>query len=53
MKLVGDRYGVAENVDAVAQHGSRPHARNPDLKGFLAFGSQGPIGAARAVEEAS
>jgi simple sugar transport system substrate-binding protein len=24
---------------------------NPDLKGFLAFGSQGPIGAGRAVEE--
>ena len=30
------------------QDRARPDARQPDLKGILAFGSQGPIGAARA-----
>src|SRR3954447_1048602 len=51
MKLVGDRYGVAENVDQSRQTALDLMRANPDLKGFLAFGSQGPIGAARAVAE--
>ena len=51
MKLVGDRYGVAEDVDKSRSTALDLMAANPDLKGFLAFGSQGPIGAARAVEE--
>ena len=51
MKLVGDRYGVAEDVDKSRSTALDLMAANPDLKGFLAFGSQGPIGAGRAVEE--
>lgn len=51
MKLVGDRYGVAENVDDSRKTALDLMAANPGLKGFLAFGSQGPVGAARAVEE--
>jgi simple sugar transport system substrate-binding protein len=51
MKLVGDRYGVAENVDDSRKTALDVMAAHPDLKGFLAFGSQGPIGAGRAIEE--
>lgn len=51
MKLVGDRYGVAENVDDSRKTALDLIAAHPNLKGFLAFGSQGPIGAGRAVEE--
>ncbi len=51
MKLVGDRYGVAENVDQSRSTALDLMRANPDLTGFLAFGSQGPIGAARAVAE--
>ena len=49
--LVGERYGVAENVDDRRATALDLMAANPDLKGFLAFGSQGPIGAGRAVQE--
>lgn len=49
--IVGDRYGVAENVDDSRSTALDVIAANPDLQGFPAFGSQGPIGAARAVEE--
>ncbi|MGF6245194.1 MULTISPECIES: substrate-binding domain-containing protein [Paraburkholderia] len=51
MKLVGDRYGVAEDVDASRKTALDLMRAHPDLKGILAFGSQGPIGAARAVDE--
>ena len=51
LELVGDRYGVAENVDDSRSTALDLMAANPDLRGILAFGSQGPIGAARAVEE--
>lgn len=51
LELVGERYGVAENVDDSRATALDLIAANPDLKGFLAFGSQGPIGAGRAVEE--
>jgi simple sugar transport system substrate-binding protein len=51
MKLVGDRYGVAENVDDSRKTALDLMAAHPDLKGILAFGSQGPIGAGRAIEE--
>jgi simple sugar transport system substrate-binding protein len=51
MKLVGDRYGVAEDVDKSRSTALDLMAANADLTGFLAFGSQGPIGAGRAVEE--
>lgn len=51
MKLIGERYGVAESVDDSRKTALDLMAANPDLKGFLAFGSQGPIGAGRAIEE--
>src|SRR5919112_709115 len=51
MQLVGDRYGVAEDVDASRRTALDVMRANPDLKAFLAFGSQGPIGAGRAVAE--
>lgn len=51
MTLVGDRYGVAENVDQSRSTALDLMRAHPNLKAFLAFGSQGPIGAARAVAE--
>ena len=48
---VGDRYGVAESVDDSRSTALDLIAANPNLRGFLAFGSQGPIGAGRAIEE--
>ena len=51
MKVIGERYGVAENVDDSRKTALDVMAANPNLTGFLAFGSQGPIGAGRAVEE--
>ena len=51
IELVGERYGVAESVDDSRATALDLIAANPDLKGFLAFGSQGPIGAGRAIEE--
>jgi len=51
MTLVGERYGVAENVDDSRKTALDLMSAHPELKGFLAFGSQGPIGAGRAIEE--
>jgi simple sugar transport system substrate-binding protein len=51
LKLVGERYGVAENVDDSRKTALDLMAANADLVGILAFGSQGPIGAGRAIEE--
>lgn len=51
LELVGERYGVAESVDDSRSTALDLIGANPDLVGFLAFGSQGPIGAGRAVEE--
>ncbi|WP_304615782.1 substrate-binding domain-containing protein [Paracoccus sp. (in: a-proteobacteria)] len=51
MELVGDRFGVAEDVDASRRTALDLMRAHEGLRGFLAFGSQGPIGAARAVEE--
>ncbi len=42
---------VAENVDNSRSTALDLIGVNADLRGFLAFGSQGPIGAGRAVEE--
>lgn len=52
MQLVADRFGVAENLDDSYRTAQDLMRANPDLKGFLAFGSQGPIGAGRAVLDA-
>lgn len=51
MKLIGERYGVAESVDDSRKTALDLMAANPNLTGFLGFGSQGPIGAGRAIEE--
>lgn len=51
MTLIGDRYGVAESVDDSRKTALDLMAANPGLEGFLGFGSQGPIGAGRAIEE--
>lgn len=51
MKLIGERYGVAESVDDSRKTALDLMAANPNLTGFLAFGSQGPIGIGRAIEE--
>ena len=42
---------MAENVDDSRQTALDLMRAHPDLTGFLAFGSQGPIGAGRAVDE--
>jgi simple sugar transport system substrate-binding protein len=49
--LVGERYGVAESVDDSRTTALDLIKAHPDLKGFLAFGSQGPIGAGQAVQD--
>jgi simple sugar transport system substrate-binding protein len=51
MVLAADRFGVAESLDNSIQTAQDQLRANPDLKGILAFGSQGPIGAARVVED--
>ena len=51
MKLVADRYGVAESVDDSYRTAQDAMLAHPQLKGILTFGSQGPIGAGRAIKE--
>ncbi|MEO8532071.1 MAG: substrate-binding domain-containing protein, partial [Deltaproteobacteria bacterium] len=51
MELVGDRYGVAESADDSRKTALDVLAANPDLGGFLTYGSQGPIGVGRALDE--
>ncbi len=51
MHLVADRYGVAESVDDSFNTTRDALLAHPGLKGILTFGSQGPIGAGRAVKE--
>jgi simple sugar transport system substrate-binding protein len=51
MKMLGERYGVAEDVDKSRSTTLDLMSANPELRGILAFGSQGPIGAGRAIEE--
>jgi simple sugar transport system substrate-binding protein len=51
MKLVADRYGVAESVDDSYKTALDAMLAHPNLKGILTFGSQGPIGAGRAIKE--
>ncbi len=51
MTLIGERHGVAESADDSRKTALELMSANPELGGFLAFGSQGPIGAGRAIEE--
>ncbi|NLJ38907.1 MAG: substrate-binding domain-containing protein, partial [Candidatus Atribacteria bacterium] len=48
---VADRYPVSEDQNLARQTSLEILTANPDLKGFLCFGSQGAPGAAQAVRE--
>ena len=49
MTMVADKFGVAESLDETMRTTTDLLAKYPELKGIVAFGSQGPIGAARVV----
>lgn len=49
MQMVGDKFGVGESLDDSIRTTNELMSKYPDLKGVIAFGSQGPIGAGRAV----
>ncbi|MDD7909624.1 substrate-binding domain-containing protein [Pseudovibrio exalbescens] len=51
MSQAADRFGVAESVDDSRTTTLDLLRANEDFAGVMAFGSQGPIGAARAVQE--
>ena len=51
MTMLGDRFGVAESVDDSIKTTQDQLRAHPDLTGILTFGSQGPIGAARVLED--
>lgn len=51
MRLVADRFGVAESVDDSYRTALDVLKAHPDLRGILTFGSQGPIGAGRALKD--
>jgi simple sugar transport system substrate-binding protein len=51
LKVVADRFPVAESVDDSRKQALDLVKAYPNLKGILGFGSQGPIGAAQAVQE--
>ena len=52
MQQVGDRYGVSNSVEDSQKTAADVMRANPDLKGFLIFGANGPIGAGQAVADA-
>ena len=51
MQQVGDRFGVSNSVDDSYKTAIDQMQANPDLKGFLIFGANGPIGAGNAVAD--
>jgi simple sugar transport system substrate-binding protein len=51
MKLVTDRFPGADEVDTAYRVAMDAMTAYPDLKGVIAFGSNGPIGAGNAVRE--
>jgi simple sugar transport system substrate-binding protein len=51
MELLGDRFGVAESLDDSYKTALDQMRAHPDLKGILTFGSQGPIGASKALDD--
>ena len=51
LKVVADRFPVSEDVDAARKQTLDLIKAYPNLKGVLGFGSQGPIGAAQALQE--
>ena len=51
MEMLGDRFGVAESLDDSFKTAEDQLRAHPDLKGILTFGSQGPIGCAKALDD--
>src|ERR1041384_2546697 len=51
MQQIGDRFGVSNSVDDSYKTAVDQMRANPDLKGFLIFGANGPIGAGQAVAD--
>jgi simple sugar transport system substrate-binding protein len=51
MQQVGDRFGVSNSVEDSYKTAVDQMRSNPDLKGFLIFGANGPIGAGQAVAD--
>jgi simple sugar transport system substrate-binding protein len=51
MQQVGDRFGVSNSVEDSYKTAIDQMRANPDLKGFLIFGANGPIGAGQAVAD--
>ena len=51
MQQIGDRFGVSNSVDDSYKTAIDQMQANPDLKGFLIFGANGPIGAGQAVAD--
>jgi simple sugar transport system substrate-binding protein len=51
MEQVGDRFGVSTSVEDSYKTAIDQMQANPDLKGFLIFGANGPIGAGQAVSD--
>ena len=51
MQQIGDRFGVSNSVDDSYKTAVDQMQAHPDLKGFLIFGANGPIGAGQAVAD--
>lgn len=51
MQQIGDRFGVSNSVDDSYKTAIGQMQAHPDLKGFLIFGANGPIGAGQAVAD--
>jgi simple sugar transport system substrate-binding protein len=51
MEQIGDRFGVSNSVDDSYKTAIDQMRAHPDLKGFLIFGANGPIGAGQAVAD--
>lgn len=51
LEIVADRYPVGESLDDSFKTAQDILKAHPDIKGFVGFGSQGPIGFARAIEQ--
>lgn len=51
LHLIANRYPVGENLQESFDTAQQILQANPDIKGFVSFGSQGPIGVARALQQ--
>jgi len=51
MEQIGDRFGVSNSVEDSYKTAIDQMQAHPDLKGFLIFGANGPIGAGQAVAD--